>query len=488
MQKIAEWKNEDWPKGISAQGHLPVGGLFQGLKGIDPFYNQGLAVPSFTPDTITPSSSPKFITNFTTGGVAYAYWHSDTEIKQVLKDSPYTQVDKSSNITFGGLPVVGAIAWADVATGTLKYVYARAGGSLRAVPIPLAAGDVEIKAGFNSTPDDIPLCIGADGNLYHGDNSRVGIITSGAGTTGNSGIFAIDSGFQVRDLINDGTYLVILADNNTQTTAGRKVGNYRCRVYFWDMKKSLADYVYEVTDSYLIAGKQLDGNIYFFGYNGFYVCNAGTPPQMVRPFTGFNGLSTAKPTKSSQLVRNKGSLFWIDGLNSNLTNGNIYAYGNPTAGQPKIFYNPHINANESNQQNVLQVVGEQYWVGEASPKIYVQNVGSTNGTGTITTIDKTLSQPHKLDFVKVVLSTPLSSGQTVSCLVLGADGSKTISTSETKSYSASNPRQQLIFKVNPTTNSENRFEDFRVTITSVGATVQRVAVYATPLEDTTEII
>ncbi len=487
MQKIAEWKNEDWSKGISAQGHLPVGGLFQSLKGIDPFYNQGLAVPSFTPDTITPSSSPKFITNFNTGGTAYTYWHSDTEIKEVLKDSPYTQVDKSSNITFT-LPVIGATAWADPTSGTLKYIYARAGGSLRAVPIPLAAGDVEIKAGFNSTPDSMPLCVGADGNLYHGDNSRVGIITSSTGTTGNSNYFAINANFQVRDLINDGTYLVILADNNTQTTAGRQVGNYKCRIYFWDMIKATADYIYDVQDSYLIAGQQLDGAIYFFGYNGLYVCNAGNPPKMIRPFTGFNGISVAKPTNSYQLVKNKGSLFWIDGLNSVLTNGNVYAYGNPTTGQSKIFYNPYITANTSNQQNVIQVVGDQYWIGEADPKIYVLNVGSTNGTGTITTIDKTLSQPHRLDFVKVVLSQPLSSGQTVSCLVVGAGGSKTVSVSETKSYSASNTRQQLIFKVKPDTNSENRFEDFRVTVTAVGATVQRVAMYATPLEDTTEII
>lgn len=485
--KIAESKNEDWSKGISAQGNIPIGGLFQQMKGVDPFYNQGLVVPSFTPSTITPSSTPKFITNFNTGGVAYTYWHSDTEIKQTLKDSPYTQVDKSSFITFT-LPVMGAIIWADIATGTSKYIYARAGGSLRAVPVPLAAGDIEIKAGFNSTPDDMPLCIGADGNLYHGDNSRVGIITSGAGTAGNAGFFSIDGNFQVRDLINDGTYLVVLADNNTQTTAGRQVGNYRCKIYFWDMKKSLADYIYEVQDSYLIAGKQLDGSIYFFGYNGLYICNAGTPPKLIRPFAGFNGLSVAKPTTSYQLIKNKGSLLWIDGLNSVLTNGNIYAYGNPTTGQHKIFYTPHLNANTSSLQTVLQVVGDQYWVANASPTIYVHNIGSTNGTATITFLDKVMPQPHKFDFVKVVLSAPLASGQSVSCLVTGQNGGKTISATETKSYSASNPRQQLIFKVNPSTNSENRFEDIRVTITSVGASLQRVAIFATPLEDSTEII
>lgn len=481
MQKILEHKNEDWSKGISAQGHMPIGGLFQGMGGIDPFYNQGLVVPSFTPDSITPSSTPKFLTNFNSSGTAYLYWHSNTEIKQILRDSPYTQTDRSSNITFGGLDVIGAIQWKGY------YVYARAGGDLRARAIPITTGtDTQIKAGFNSTQDYMALCVGADGNLYHGDNSLVGIITSPTGTTGNSNTFVIDSDFTVRDLINDGQYLVILADNNTQTTAGRQVGNYRCRVYFWDMIKSTADVIYDVQDSYLIAGKQLDGNIYFFGYNGLYVCNTATSPKMVRPFTGYNGISVGKPSNPYQLTKSKGSIYWIDGFNSSLTNGRVFAYGNPTTGSTKIFYEPHLNGNSSNAQTFLQVVGDTFWMGEASPKIYVQNTGSTAGTGTITTIDKTMDRPHRFEMVKVVLARPLSSGQSVACSVVSADGSKTISNNETKSYSAGNPKQILNFKRNPTTNSLDRFEDVRITLTIVGATVQRMSVYATPLDDSAE--
>lgn len=479
MQKIAEWKNEDFSKGISAQGNIPVGGLFQDIRGIDPFYNQGLLVPSLTPDTITPTSAPKFITNFNTGGVEYVYWHSDTEIKQVLKSSPYTQTDKTSEITFtGSYPVIGAIVWKS------KYIYARAGGDLRANSIPLAsANDVQLKAGFNSTMDSMPLCVGADGNLYHGDNTRVGIITSATGTSGNSNIFSIDDNFTVRDLINDGQYLVILADSNLEKTSERKVGKYRCRVYFWDMIKSTADVIYDVDDSYLIAGKQLDGNIYFFGYNGLYVCNTATPPRMVRPFTGYNGISTAKPTNSWQLVASKGSLYWIDGSDSSLTNGNIYAYGNPVTGSPKIFYNPHMNDNTTDKQNVIQVVGEQFWIATDAPKIYVQNTGSTRGTGYITTLDKVYDKPYRFGMVKVVLASPFSSGQSVSCSVTGGNGSKTISATETKSYSVSNPKQILMFKVNPTSGSFDRFEDARITITTVGASIQRIALFGTEQDD-----
>ena len=497
MQKILEFKNEDWSKGISAQGHLPVGGLFQQMKGVDPFYNQGLITPSLTPDTITTTSTPKYLTNFNKSGTAYVYWHSDTEIKEVLKDSPYTQTDRSSRITFGGKPVVGATIWAG-ANGVNNYVYARGnGGSLRACPIPLETGtDVEILSGFNSSAmDDMPFCVGKKlagsngGYLYIGDNSRICQITSTTGTAGNTGSgFLIDGEFNTRDLINDGTYLVILADNNTQATANRPVGNYRCRIYFWDYVKSTADFIYEIDDSYLIAGKQLDGNIYFFGYKGLYVCNAGTPPQLIRPFTGFNGVSSAKPSNSQQLAKNKGSILWVDGLNNVLTNGNVYAYGNPTAGQSKIFYNPHINSNTSNQQNIIQTVGEQLWVGTSEPKIYVQNTGSTNGTSTITTIDKTMTQPHRYEYTKVVLSAPLSSGQSVKLTATSSDGSNTISAEETKSYNSSNPKQTLIFKRTNTglSNTKERFEDIRLTITTVGASIQRVTTYATPLDDSSE--
>jgi hypothetical protein len=140
----------------------------------------------------------------------------------------------------------------------------------------------------------------------------------------------------------------------------------------------------------------------------------------------------------------------------------------------------------------LQVVGDQFWTANATPIINVQNLpppsGPTTGTANITTLDKTVSQPYRLDFVKVVLSQPLLTGQSVSCYVMGANGSKTISATETKSYNASNPQQDLIFKLTPATNSQNKFEDFRGSITSVGASVQRIAVFATPLEDSTEIL
>lgn len=485
MQKILELKNEDWSKGISAQGNIPIGGLFQQLKGIDPFYNQGLAVPYLVPDEITPSSAPKYMVNYNDSGIEYVLWDSATTAKQVLKDSPYTQTDKTSELTYTSAHC-GAIVWRG------KYIYAQTGNGLRSNSLPpTLANDTNLINAWQFTTDSIPMAVGADSNLYcAGDGNRVHKITNESGTSGNSNYFEIDTGFTARDVLNNGRYLVVLADDNARLTADRKVGNYRCRVYFWDMIKTTADVIFDVDDSYLIAGEQLDGNIYFFGYNGLYVCNEATSPKLIRPFVSYNGLSRAKPLSPYQLVKSKGSIYWIDGSNNGLYNGSVYAYGNPTLGLTKIFYQPHLNSNagQSNQQTCIAVVGEQLWVADASPKIYVQNTGSTRGTATISSLDTIYLQPYRYELTKVVLSQPLSSGQSVTCVVTGANGSKTISASETKSYSASNPRQVLIFKTSPTALTENKFEDMRVGITTTGATIQRVTVYGTPLDDISEII
>ena len=485
MQKILELKNEDWSKGISAQGNIPIGGLFQRLDGVDPFYNQGMAVPSLTPDEITTSVSPKFFTSYNSGGVDYVYWAGGRTTKQILKDSPYTQVDRSSEIVTIYSDFCGAIVWRG------KYIYSTPGNGAHSNSIPLAnANDTILINSWQYAIDCTPMTIGADGNLYCGDGDRVHQLTNESGTSGNSNYLQIDTGFTVRDMINNGRYLVVLADNNVRLTADRRVGNYRCRVYFWDMIKTTSDIIYDLDDSYLSAGEQLDGNIYFFGYNGLYVCNEATSPKMVRPFVSYNGLSRAKPLTPYQLVKSKGSIYWIDGSNNTLYNGYVYAYGNPTNGLTKIFYKPHINSNggQTNAEYVLQVIGDQFWVGTAQPRIWVQNIGSTRGVATVTSLDKIFPQPYRYELTKVVLSQPLSSGQSVTCEVTGAGGSKTISAQETKSYSASNPRQVLIFKTSPTSLTENRFEDMRVTITSTGATIQRVTVYGTPLDDISEII
>lgn len=487
-QRIIELKQADFQKGISAQGNLPVGGLLQDLTGCDPFEKSGTAMPSLVPDSITPSGSttPRIITNWNNGGTPYVYVHSYTKLIKILKDSPYTQTDITSQITVSG-NVKNAIIWKNT------YVYAQT--DLRSVTF--AGVDTQLKTGFNGSYSYMPLCIGADKNLYHGDDSRVGIITSVAGTSGNTGIGQIDNAFTVRELVNDGKYLVIFADNNLDPTTGAPtylVGNYTCRVYFWDMVTTdgsgfiVPDFVYEFDgESYLTAARMIDSGIYVFGRNGLYVTAAGTKPKLIRSFIGSGALTKTSPLTGAQVTNTKGSIHWIDGGTDTLQKHVVNAFGNPTAGQPKIFYKPYQDTGTDQTQTVIQSVGDQFWVGNDKPIIYVHNVGSTRGNMSLTSIDTTLENPHRFEYTKVVLASALASGQTLSHVAVGANGSTTICATETKSYNSANPKQSFVFKRTPTINQPEKFEDLRVNVrTTGGAAIQRITTYATPLTDSNE--
>ncbi len=108
---------------------------------------------------------------------------------------------------------------------------------------------------------------------------------------------------------------------------------------------------------------------------------------------------------------------------------------------------------------------------------------------TFRTLDTNMKTPYRYDYTKIVLSQPLQSGQTVQVQVLSANGAINLS-SETKSYAAANPKQELLFRkllsgVGGTL--QDKFEDYSVIVnTTGGAAVARMSVYATPLEDGTE--
>ena len=261
------------------------------------------------------ATTPKFITNWNASGTQYLYVQTDTKLYQVLTVSPYTVTDVTAQIT-PGTSVYGAIIWKGV------YVYST-NNDIRANTFPVASGsDVQLKSGYNGTMDYRALCIGADGNLYYGDTPMVGVLTSATGTSGNTTNHGIDNGYTVRDLVNDGRYLVIFADNNQQNNANCLVGNYSCKVYFWDMVQTdgnnriIADAIYDFADSYIIGAKMTDNGIEMITYNGVYVLSSTTRPKMIRPFPITPNGRMGRPLNPSQIIFIKGSLYWVEGFQS----------------------------------------------------------------------------------------------------------------------------------------------------------------------------
>lgn len=337
------------------------------------------------------------------------------------------------------------------------------------------------------------MCQGPDGNLYCGNNGRIYQQTAITGTSGNGTARFIDPDFNVREILNDGRYLVIFADNNLPNVANRVVGSYRCRVYFWDTVQTdgssniVPDAMYEFTDSYIIGAKLVDGNaIQMMTYNGIYILNVATFPKMIRPFPTSNQTKMGRPMNPEQIKYAKGSLYWLDG--SVNTNSYIYAYGNPISGQQKIFYVPYSTQGVVGVSQCLLISGNNFIMGNDNPILFFFNVGSTRGGLSVTTLDVNMEQPQTYSHTKVVLGQKLAAGQQVQVLVYGNGGNDLIS-NETKVFSGGGgtvvgAKQTLKFDlVRTSTNQATKFEDLTITISVTGAALQRVSAYATPLED-----
>jgi len=473
MRKILELKREDWLKGYSQQGGIPMGGIFEYATNFNPFERMGFLQPSLSPVELTaPADAVKVLNSFNNSSTGYFYAHTDTKLYQYLSASPYTQVDKSAEINVTNT-IGGAIIWGN------KYIYAQSGIlggiSVYSNSLPVAsANNVEIMANASSSLVDVRhMCVGADKNLYIGGYEEVGKITNPAGTSGNTyNFFAIDAGFTVRALINDGRNLIILADNNAITTTSRVVGAYRCRVYVWDMGKVTADAIYDIEDSYLIGGAFLDGAVYIFGYNGVYVCNEATPPRMIFSFRD-NTTIVGRPKSPYHITKDSQAIYWVD---AGSIGTRVYGIRNGT------FFQPYVTHNSTPAQTSIMAIDNKLIVGTDAPKLYIHNTGETRGTSVVLTANEVLTSPHTYDFTKVVLRSPMSSGQSID-IVLNDSHGTVIANTVTRSYLTDGAKKVLTFRSSLVSSSPRTFEDIGIYIASTGAVVERVAVYATPLED-----
>lgn len=481
IKKILELKGTDFLKGYSTQAGLMSNGIFQAAVNFNPFELMGYLQPSLVPAELTaPAESIKCLTSWNSGGVGYLYAHGTSKLYQYLIASPYTQSDETAQVSHA-YPVEGAIIWKN------SYIYCIGssghGSHIYANTLPVVLGsEVLIWAGYSNTDNiDIKyMCLGADGNLYVGDAAQPtsgtagGVIklTSVTGTSGNvTAGFSIDYGFTVRSLINDGRYLVILADNNSILATSRVVGDYQCRVYFWDMVKGEADMIWDIQDSYLIGGGFKDNKIYVFGYNGIYVCNIITAPKMVWDFRG-NSTITKRPTNPYQITVGSNDIFWADG---GTIGQNIYALRGTT------FFAPYQTHSSTYAHTAIMKSGENLFAAVDAPKIYIHNTGTTRGSLSAWTANEALPQPYSYVYTKVTLKTPLSSGQSVVVTILNSNGDL-IANSVTRSYSTDGAKKFLTFGPNPTSASVPQFEDVSILISSSGA-VERVTVYGTPSDD-----
>lgn len=475
--KIYEIKGEDWTKGLSYKSGFQVGGLFNTLSNFDPFENYGFYQPSLdaavTDSSIT--ASPVILTSWNDNGTAKIYSHTANALYEVLDGTPYTTTNESGEINVSN-NCTGAIIYNG------RYVYAQT-TEVRSNILPVASGsDVQILTGFASSEHYHVLCVGSDKYLYVADFGEIGQITSVTGTSGNTtGKYLLESGFIVRDMVNDGNYLVVIADNNQSQKIGSTGvrGKFRCQVLFYDVNggRSTPEYIYEFTDSYLVSVKYLDGVVYIFGRDNFWACNSVTAPKAIFNFN-LGSTITEPPQTPYQVTIKDNSILW-----AGQTNGRIYAYGSLFSGTKKVFYQPFAT---SAQPTAILWQGTNLYVGTsgANNMLSVLGTGSTRSLTSGTTAPVILPQPFKFAFARVVLRDKLASGGEVIFGMFSIGGNGIITDTTTKQFSTVGSKQTILYNQenDGAQASEKLFNDFSLTIGATQA-IARVEVWAYPVDN-----
>ena len=471
-------------KGLSIQSDFALGGLFS--SGVtDPFRKMGYmtSVPANTEiDNTVITSEVTYLASKNSGAEGYVYAINDSLVDKTksfyrIQISDGSVIDYSDQIDQNSS---SAITHNGIALYKGRVIYEQ-GGALRSnTTTPTTGNDTNIltssSTGGSATP--IMFAVGPDGNLYYTANANASIgkivsVTSTSGNT-NTAFTMTDTALTPKDVCNDGIYLVWVADNNANKSI---YGNATCRIFFWDTIKSKADIIYEIPDSYVVSCRYVDGKVLILGASGLWACNSATPPKLIFPLT-----SSKLPTLANQVTQKDNIMYWVA---PGLVN-RVYAYGSKI-GSP-ILYNP-FTLSASSDLALAFVSSGDYFVGSDENGVFLHDTNGDLVNGTLATVVKPLDQTYKFAYAKVVLKAPLASGEQVTLGIFNGAGS-VIMNSTDKNFSTVGAKQTLIFNPNGLAGSFSQFEDLYFSVVTSGdISVQRVAIYGTPLpDDNTQVI
>jgi len=464
--KILEISGKAWRAGLSQSSYGQNGGLYRVASNFDPFEIINVFMPGLTPTqrgagTIT--DVPTFVTPVVESGTSYLYVHTPTKLYKVsILTGTATDITVSSGITTGSIK--GAIFYQGY------YIYAT-NDKVIANTVGTAT-NTDLVTGL-ATNAHI-FCVGADLNLYFTHGNKVGRVTNYTGTTGNSSnVFDAGTGIVLKDLLNDGRYLVLIGDNSNSVS----VGLFRCIVGFWNMSAGYYDQLWDnFEDNSLIGGEIMDGWIYIFGYNNFFKCASSASPTVVSTFAGgvFNGV---RPNGPQSILKAKGSIYFGAAGSSQ-----IYAYGNPIPGEAKIFFNPH--AVTSGNVSCLAFDGISMWAGTESSTLFQFNTGSGRGSSSIYTSLIPFKQAYKFAFAKVILFTDFASDQSVGLRITSKNAAGVVTDLKNYSFNTDGKMSRMMFhrKAANTSSDVEDFDDiFWMELDTVGAGILRVEVWGVPL-------
>ncbi len=471
-QKILEIKPEDWMKGISTHPTYAQGGLFRTASNFDPFARQGLLNPTNAPTTISGTSvAIKWLTPyFNSSGLMYGY--GDATLYSI-DPVGNTATDVSAQTpSISGQTARGSIVYAG------KFLYA-INTAIYQNAIPVASGS-EASLVTGLTSGEHPLTLGADLACYFPNGNSIGRIVDSSGTlSAVASVFSLETSMTIRHLVNDGRYLIIIADSGSTGTSSRT----RCVVAYWDYTSPNLSQRYDFESGSLIGGIKLEDTIYIFGYEGLFVTNVVSSPRFLLKFDSSSDFSNAYPNSVGTLTLKGNAFLWA-------SSQTIYQYGSYKTGQTKIFST--INSVNSGTITALNVPSGVVWGSTSSSAALYKFTSSTANTLLLRTAKISLDRPYKFDFLKVILEQPFLTGNNLEATITTGGVAYQVLDTTTRSFTTDGARQVLIFKplaaiVPP---PGNTFLDINyLQLTSGGGTVVlRAEIWGTPTDSMAEIL
>lgn len=437
MKKLFEIKFGDWEKALSYETTDFVNGVFRQFTNCDPFNGQG----SFTPvnsyaelgaGVISGTKAiRKILPVYATAGPGQFYALAD-DYKLYLIDTDGTVTDKSAEILSGTAAAVDMVVWKNA------LAYATSGG-VRTNGIPVASAS---DASLLSVTPTSNLCIGPDRNLYVGVSNNVAFVK--ASGTGVAVATSLETGNIVRKLLTDGRYLVWIADNGTLPN-----GKNIITVAWWNLATSTFDQIYQFGGGTVYSAEKMGSVIKILTYKGIWHTNLATEPYLAVPFGGtvatsdipFNAYATGSVGK------HKGNfMFW----GTYQSSGNIYAIGNKLVTKPDRLFqmgtSPQISitAIESNDTKFIVAAGTAS--GSVGVKLYNLRGSASLETSVANVAGFSLKgRAYTFHSARVILKSPVSSGNSVSLQILTANSAKTILATSTKTNSTDTGERNLVF-------------------------------------------
>ena len=481
-QKILELKGSDFLKGLSLQSAFPIGGLWQYLANYNPFQKIGRLYPTLGPTRKDGGSIPIVINAFdfySNGTTKYLFAFGDHTAAnqaayQINLDTDAI-TDISSSVFLNRTGYVEQCSMCKIWKGYIIYDERSATQVLRSITTGIT-GDVTILSGLTSSPKH-PCVVGPDGYLYVGNYSYIAQLTSATGTSGNTAnkFDTLQTDLTCRDLDHDGQYIFAGFDNNDYETPLSGIVT-DCQIIIWDRFKSYAEKRYQLKEAYIIAVRCLGTSCYVLTPSGWYVCSIASSPVLIYPMSSESPFNHF-PADYNQVSKDATSIYWGDKAGS----GYIFAIGQAIAGQPKIIYQPYYAIGITENQKALIVSGSYKYVSTTTPRIYKLN-DATGMYVTAMPVPTSLPSPYTFSFTKVILETPLSTGQQVIHALFNSAG-EVISGQETQSFSSAGAKKTLIFRRNATGATINDFTDLYPEIIS-NAEIVEIQVFGDPMPDT----